>query len=83
MIFQICRTYYRDMSVYEDQLKQAGFALNTVVERNGENTWYEHTVEINSIEELVKLQEAIGQDLIFLYQSPGDPELEIYDDYRE
>ena len=75
------------MSVYEDQLKQAGFTLNTVVEQDGEDTWYKHTVEINSIEELIKFHKAIGQDLIFLYQDPiyegRDPELEIYDDYRE
>ena len=91
MIFQIRRTYYQDMSIYEGRLKQAGFNLNTVVKQDSGHTWREHRIEINSIEELVKLQEAIKQDLIFIHQDSihypiykdGDPELEIYDDYRE
>ena len=63
MIFQIRRTYDRDMSIYEGRLKQAGFNLNTVVEREDGYTWYEHRVEINSIEEyFTHIQELAQED---------------------
>jgi hypothetical protein len=77
MKFTITRTSYLDnFDEYKEVLKKYNFV--------NESTKYEKsgTIEINTLEDLIKLSDETNQNLII----GGDEEeryIEIYDDYRE
>lgn len=61
-----------------------------ILDENGKKMWqctpsqkYIWTVEINSLEDLMKLKEEVKNDLIILDAENGLPVIEIYDSYRE
>lgn len=95
MIFKITRTSiwgdYKDRPPYKDA------KWNEVIKIRTQNIWDENgkritqetsyitgfwTIEINSIEDLVKLSKKLDEDLVLI---PGENinEIEIYDTYRE
>lgn len=79
MIFQVIRTC---LSCWYDCPDDSCFPIS--INRNGLSigAW---GIEINSLEELMKFKEIVGDDIIIRTseQDHETPLIEIYDDYRE
>jgi hypothetical protein len=64
--------------VYKSKLQD--FKFEEVKDDSGNVNCY---IEINSIEDLAKLYEAVGHDLILHFEDDDESFIEIYDDWRE
>ena len=73
----------RELLEYTSILRQKGFDISSVREC-GSLTYIEHTIKINSVEDIIELVNTVESPIIISTSTKGDPpQIEIYDDYRE
>lgn len=78
----IIRATYDDLATdYEEVLKPFNYQIEEKIGWRGLK-YLVATIEINSLEEMLKLKKAVKADIIIL-ENEGHLSIEIYDDYRE
>lgn len=71
---------------YPPKLQEAGFKIETRTSEHDGGIDYYATIEIDTIEELIRLMDVLEERLVLFpvkYRENKLPEIEIYDDYRE
>ena len=75
--FSLDEKYYNDKRLKKYNLKKDPWKYDGVIVKNS------YTIEINSLEELMKFVKDVGCEIIINYDDDLGNTIEIYDDYRE
>ena len=74
----------RELLEYASILRQKGFDISSVRNLINHLTYIEHTIKINSVEDIMELVNTVENPIIISTSTKGDPpQIEIYDNYRE